>query len=233
MSKAATAMATKERPILFSAEMVRAILEGRKTQTRRLVKNLPPPVILQSDPRPYDRIGYCHYANNWQWKTEEGYCRCRKEGAKSIGFPGDRLWVRETLKPKEESAANGAPRGVWAYYAADNTPCPGNQVLLKTTPAIFMPRWASRITLEIESIHVERLHEISEAGARAEGITAHSYATGIGERFKNHLNDNLPDFDNARDSFRSLWDRINGKKEPWASNPWVWVIKFKRVDSGS
>jgi hypothetical protein len=155
---------SKERGILFSAPMVRAILEGRKTQTRRVVKNQ------------VRRDGYtCPY-----------------------GKPGDVLWVRETW-------CGDRFNGV-GYRATDAQSGPWK-------PSIFMPRWASRITLEITDVQVERVHDINECDIVAEGIP---FPT-----------DRYVSYEELLAAFRDLWDSINGKTYPWASNPWVWALTFK------
>lgn len=180
----------KERPILFSAPMVRAIIDGTKTQTRRIVKAMHIPLLG----------------------------RPPAEGAPWYADPGDRLWVRETwCHPAPEPQRPGDP--VW--YRADFTPrygawesdaAPGcvrrNEGPWK--PSIHMPRWASRITLEVTSVRVERLHGITEEDARAEGVTC----ADVGDI-------------TAWRAFCDLWKSINGA-ESWAANPWVWVVGFKR-----
>ncbi len=187
----------KERPILFSAEMVRAILEGRKTQTRRVMKKQPQLFTarqLAEKLPPYDEIvSKCPY-----------------------GQPGDRLWVREKFSYLEftnrypvikRSLAEGDTQPEVFYWADGKMPGWGNWTRPK--PSIHMPRWASRITLEITALRVERLKDISEADAEAEGMQLAYMST-------------------RRSSFLELWDSIN-KKHPWTANPWVWVVEFKRV----
>ena len=200
----------KERPIIFSGEMVRAILDGRKTQTRRVVK---------PQPESNDQITFWHWdeAKNPDWAglwyskqgqhTREGrhiHCPC--------GKLGERLWVRETFVAlptdllKECDIVTG--RGYSVAYRANGEPPKAIWPNLKWKPSIFMPRWASRITLEIVNVRVERLQEISEGDAVAEG-TAVVY-------MQTH-----------KTTFHQLWDAINGKRAPWSSNPLVWVIEFK------
>ena len=218
----------KERPILFSGEMVRAILDGRKTQTRRVVKPQPdcnttalghvgsgPCVVLAMRNRMYEIP--CPY-----------------------GQPGDRLWVKETFYcddyrypdiPKDEQDEDLRDRMI--YYRADGDDlcqqipecdCDGNNVP-PWRPSIFMPRWASRITLEITGVRVERLQEISEDDAKAEGSQdAHNV---MHFSFQSSI-DNV-----YRRNYASLWDSINGKMHPWTSNPWVWVIEFNMTHSAS
>lgn len=163
----------KERPILFSAPMVRAILDGTKTQTRRVIRN----------PDRFSNIRECG--------------RCCPYGTK-----GEHLWVRETW-----ADTMGEPPS--AVYRADGERHPSSH--MKWRPAIHMPRWASRITLRIIDARVECLGEISNADAEAEGVKCDYSSLSF------------------RDHFGELWDRINGKRAPWRSNPWVWVVQFERV----
>lgn len=157
----------KERPILFSGPMVRAIREARKTQTRRVVKEIDPDEFVSSNEA--DNLALC----------------C------PYGAVGDRLWVRETWQGNQGDIRYGADGDSLHGYNG-------------WRPSIFMPRWASRITLEVTGVRVERVQEISEEDAQAEGV-AH------------------------RCDYKVVWDAINGKKYPWSSNPWVWVIEFKRA----
>jgi hypothetical protein len=200
----------KERPILFSGPMVRAILDGRKTQTRRAVKH---PYA-----RDIDAFAPCEVPGEWRIGVMEagvtadmGCMRC------PFGEPGDRLWVRETW-----ALAPGVHRGHdWrdALFAAD-----GLTQVDRWRPSIHMPRWASRITLEVTGVRVERLQAITEEDARAEGA-AHRISPG---------GDLAGAFDvcetpiNYRVHFRDLWRDINGP-DAWDANPWVWVVAFKRV----
>jgi len=176
-------------------EMVRAILEGRKTQTRRIIK-----------PQPINRA-IC--ATNSMWYDADHLTPGRLIKPK-YGAPSDRLWVRETFSMQPKSWA-----GDKLHYRADSEP---DDVCL-WTPSIFMPRRASRITLEIVAVRVERLHEITQADAKAEGSMpdyAHRCAD-LGHPY------------DAMWLYAKLWDSINAKTHPWSSNPWVWVIEFKRV----
>lgn len=213
-------LAVKDHPILFSGEMVRAILEGRKTQTRRIVRpqftRLWGYGVKHGDDRFSCHVNIAEPDGSWKWL----YC--------PYGQPGDRLWVKETayIAPPNfsENTWNvtddqGRKRVVgWdASMDSDGVRC-ATDFGVKKSPSIFMPRWASRITLEVVSVRVERVQEISEADASAEGVsTSEGYIDG--------------DWclATARDNFRFLWDEINGKRAPWASNPWVWVVTFKRV----
>jgi hypothetical protein len=197
-------MTTKERPILFSGPMVRSILDGRKTQTRRAVK------FVQFDRS--DTPGY-----DWHFRgTAKGTKRSslwqdmRHEQILSMcpyGKPGDRLWVRETWL-----CATGEPGPMLCHYQADGDR-PEFNGLWK--PSIHMFRWASRITLEITGVRVERLQGISEADAIAEGVECCSGWIG-------HAGE-------PRRIFCDLWKSINGP-ESWAANPWVWVVEFRRCE---
>lgn len=210
----------KSRPILFSSSMVRALLAGTKTQTRRVVK--PQPEHLQRHVHKGKTL-YDAEHRIWWWKQhsfenlidfEDG----RRELAKSCphGVVGDRLWVRETWSHDASSldecrAAHEdvTPSiGFGPYYRATEV-APDT---LKWKPSIFMPRWASRIELEITDARVQRLHDISEEDAKAEGV------------------DPDPDRFSRRLSFEYLWEDINGVGS-WISNPFIWAISFKRVIS--
>jgi len=201
----------KEHPILFSGEMVRAILEGRKTQTRRVIK----------------QVRGCKEfltVENDIVSTQEMLNRRPANAAFLMvhcpyGKSGDRLWVREThhidLYPDETVDAHGNP-GI-AHYRAD-TDVISQSWGGQWRPSIFMPRWASRITLEVVSVRVERVQDISEADAKAEGVTPKSYIA-------DHLEHIM-----YRSTFHLLWDRINAKRGfPWSSNPWVWVVSFAQL----
>lgn len=190
----------KERPILFSGPMVRAILDGQKTQTRRIVK----PCHMVMD-HGEDSAGQC---------IDAGYIPCFP--LCPYGHRGDRLWVRETwICVHGVPSAGGTPHhDDFVRYRADGGP--GEQVITDVRcwhPSIHMPRVYSRILLEIVSVRVERLNEISGADCIAEGIIEHEspqYVFGLHE------------------AYRDLWESINGAGS-WTENPWVWVVEFKRV----
>jgi len=205
-----------ERPILFSAPMVRAILSGAKTQTRRLVK-----------PQPY-------FDNRsllwWEWSRSAGSASIDPVGQPSDewlkhcphGAPGDVLWVKETHYIEPHPSDVGITREMiphtWdravaaagtVHYRAD--PLPEWKIDgRRWRPSIHMPRWASRLSLRIKSVRVERLQEISEFDAVAEGVT--DWITGP---------------TSPRSDYRALWESINGAGS-WDANPWVWAIEFKR-----
>ena len=208
----------KERPILFSAPMVRALLNCTKSQTRRIVKPshikfFGPSMNAALERSPTLATAFCPY-----------------------GQPGDRLWVRETWQYYDWTE-EGEP---CIRFHADNAttwPEPGNdawsdklvdvwEILSRDEnynidnrardrrwrPSIHMPRWASRILLEVTSVRVERLQDISEADAEAEGPPKH--------------------FNSWRDNFCALWQKINGDGS-WDANPWVWVVEFQRAEGGA
>jgi hypothetical protein len=177
-----------ERPILFSAPMVRAILSGTKTQTRRVVKGM---ALLWLRPD--------GFTPEFTALPENGLC--------PYGQPGDRLWVREAWR--------AWPDGV-AYRADISDADLADAVHAPWRPSIHMHRAASRITLEITAVRVERLQDISEADAKAEGVT----------RPVPMLDDDPSTY---VDAFGDLWASINGPGS-WDSNPWVWVIEFRRVE---
>ena len=198
----------KSRPILFSGAMVRAILDGKKTQTRRVVKQQP----LGGNP---DRWS-CYHAPDGQSNLWTPVSKSGKIGIFGIagvkcpyGQPGDQLWVRETFALTGDNASPivHSVHGGVAWRATDHPKA------FTWKPSIFMPRWASRITLELTGIRVERLQEISEADARAEGVTLRGITRHESE---------------CRGEYRALWESINGP-ESWDSNPFVWVIEFKRL----
>lgn len=215
----------KTRPILFSAPMVRAILEGRKTQTRRVVKNSDVEFFDCGDARDAV-ITFCEAGHS----GPGFYVHCSEyqdEGSQNVacpyGQPGDRLWVRETFChwPEERAGDFGevlAQPAQTLYRASplrnswsgtgnpEDAWSPG----MRWRPSIFMPRHLSRITLEITEVRVQRLQGISEEDAMAEGVAF--------------------DPQNAFGTFRHLWDSINSERAPWDSNPWVWALTFKRVE---
>ena len=217
----------KERPILFSAPMVRAILTDAKTQTRRIVGPQQP---KPSTSDPYE-LELTERDGTVTCYTREQFvaAKCR------YGQVGDRLWLRETHA--QFSVGEGMDRPVpqcVAYRASCDddsfTYVNGRGAIMqlrvvKWTPAIHMPRWASRITLEITDIRVQPLHEISDADARAEGIDL-----GIQQQCTVNGEPGHVAFFNARTAFAYLWDSVNGKRAPWKSNPWVWTVTFKRIE---
>lgn len=227
----------KERPILFGAPMVRAILEGRKTVTRRALnaqalKNIGYGV----------RLGECHelptegplHPNSVDYYND--FC--------PFGQPGDRLWVRETwycdhfevmrgpyLKPDDLDVSEAVDDGTLVYAADGLTPYEADQPIWK--PSIHMPRWASRILLEITAVRVERLQDISDAQALAEGIVGVNFRPDDGWPICTGYmvgpdDGKSPLETTAAKAFAKLWSSINGPHS-WDANPWVWVVEFKRV----
>lgn len=209
----------KERPILFSSEMVRAILDRRKTQTRRIVKSHP-------------KIVHALYSDG-TLETEQIFRNPNTRVRCPFGVPGDHLWVRENviIAPKNfaEPAqscvtdTDGDPRYV-QYLATQPDTEVARAYGLKITPLIYMPRWASRITLEVTDIRVERLQAISEEDAKAEGIWKYGDETC----WKIYTPTTSFGTSDPRRSFESLWTSINGA-DSWGLNPWVWVVSFKRI----
>lgn len=197
----------KERPIIMSGPMVRAIIEGRKTQTRRLVRINSPGLAtaLEAFPR-------------WHVGREVPGAIFPDDADSLLGIeigtpfqPGDHLWVRETFCLRDPEIH---PERGWWYAATDDVDEP------RWIPSIHMPRAASRILLKITEVRVQRLQEISEADARAEGVEPYCDET---------KDDGTGRPDDHRAAFADLWNGINAKSEPWDSNPWVWTISFVRV----
>jgi hypothetical protein len=179
-----------EKPILFSTPMVRSILEGRKTMTRRIIKN------------PMKKyIGYRNRVAELLDDTREPLSEKEFYEVYSPYSKGDKLWVRETFTL--------APNGDYIYRADPIFDgCSKGDFAWDWKPSIFMPRKASRITLEVKRVRVERLQDITEEDARAEGFA---------------------NMNSSRVCFRTLWDTLNAKRDySWESNPWVYVIEFVR-----
>lgn len=213
-----------ERPILFSGEMVRAILSGRKNQTRRIVKPQPDRVWRS---RLY---GSAHFDGMPHWDI--GGLRLRECADNPLrcpyGQPGDRLWVRETwhtdtrdlayARAQHEDVMSSSPICYRADPIHHNAGCVWR-------PSIHMPRWASRITLEIVSTRAEWLNDISEADAMAEGCQP-QWEPGCSGR----LMEAIGGFSHrpAASAFANLWESINGDGS-WEANPLVWRIEFRRV----
>ena len=238
----------KERPIIFSSPMVRAILDGRKSQTRRIVKK---------------QISDIHKFQGWiigstdkkrdgcaSWGIGEGaliydlvVARC------PYGKPGDRLWVRETWQGPlfydeipEDWNSDKYKTPEYCYYKASGDSCDftdsDDNFVERWSPSIHMPRWASRILLEVTNVRVERLHDISEEDAIAEGLKA---ITKDGKTIKYGIpdRDGYPGNDDTGwdwcdwnvspvSAYKMLWESINGQGS-WVLNPWVWVVEFRRI----
>jgi hypothetical protein len=219
----------KERPILMNGEMVRAVLSGRKSQTRRIVTD-----------KHFKRLGlerdgdYIYTTEGPQWDgTFEGVAPWSP-----FGSAGDRLYVREShwfrLTDGITTYADGSFRthpsaiiGSKYIHAddVDNWPKMAKSFGFKSVPSIHMPRWASRITLEITGVRVERLQDISEADAIAEGIAKH------GDQWIDYpAGKSAAGWNDPRKSFTSLWQSINGG-DSWNANPWVWVVEFRKLEA--
>lgn len=215
----------KERPILFSAPMVRAILDGSKTQTRRVVKQAVGPSLsvgIENDPGVAE-LSWLHGAGPG-YPVEETI----KRVPCPYGQPGDRLWVRETFhhEPADycwEASVSIPSRPAHTTYRAD---FPGDTTGFGWQPSIHMPRSLSRITLEVTGVHVERLNDCSEADARAEGVEVLPEA---GFRIYHPEMGKIMFAEDAVTSYRSLWNSINGPGS-WDMNPWVWVVEFRRIE---
>jgi len=244
----------KERSILFKAEMVNAILEGRKTQTRRIVK-CDSKIAGIAEPKDWNcRRVDSRMQRFEEWGSGHGLFHTQDGGIFALrcpqGKPGDRLWVRETHafeshldRKKASDLSHSEPV---AYPADKSVRCsPHNIVQIgKMRPSIFMPRWASRILLEITDIRVERLNNISSIEVLTEGIQipySDGYPlielTGKYAAVK-YLPKGFKDMKPPQKSthlvvayFASLWESINGKGS-WDSNPWVWVTEFKVINNG-
>ncbi|HIB5812271.1 hypothetical protein RZO95_25380 [Klebsiella variicola subsp. variicola] len=225
-----------ERGMIFNGEMVRAILDGRKTLTRRIMKPQPKP----SKSRPGDfwfsskkLESMVHVSDLAPGNSPiADYHLFIQEHCCPFGAVGDRIWVRETFSPVDDTQYGGEK---WVDYRA--TPkfeashpagwdcAPNDAEALKWRPSIHMPRWASRILLEITDVRVERLNAISQADAIAEGAPpSHPSIDCVSQEY------GFPDF--SRSWFGQTWQHIYGE-ESWDANPWVWVIEFKRVEGGA
>lgn len=191
----------KEHPILFSTPMVQAILAGRKTQTRRVIKF----------PSDFKAGGAIFPNGSFGIKYEStDFDGCiKRHSAKYL--PGDKLWVRETF------GITGKTTPPYVYRADDQ------DLKIEWKPSIFMPRNANRITLEVIKVSAEPLNDITEADAKAEGVETNADGT-----WHDYLQPKRLYQDDAKASFISLWMKINGTPS-WNSNPLVWVIEFKRV----
>lgn len=229
----------KERPILFSGPMVRALLAGRKTQTRRALKPQPPAecsihyMLGNESWLPADeRTPLRHHWEAWGGPLYEARPAKALAGSFEVrcpyGAPGDRLYVRETWKP-HSTFAGLKPRDVpksRIFYQADDAYAPSNT---PWKPGIHMPRWASRLTLEITEVRVERLQDCSERDARAEGLQVKDAEWMPSYRGADDL-PWRPEF--PRDAYFDLWDHINGEGAA-AANPWVWAVSFRVLEQGA
>lgn len=197
----------KERPILFSAPMVRAILEGRKTMTRRAIK-----------PQPVGNADV-----QFRVASAVTIAPTGKQLLCPYGVPGDRLWVRETWARFDDDGtvvyrADANKPGLASDFEMDRNVGAANT---RWRPSIHMHRRASRITLEVAEVRVERLQDVSESDAITEGAPPSHPTIDVVSRELGY-----PDF--SRSWFAQLWESINGPGS-WDANPWVWVVGFKRV----
>lgn len=201
----------KERPIIFNAEMVKAIFDGRKTQTRRALTSHHINLIKFAA-----HIGECYPLEDMHDGSQSYYLQyC------PFGQIGDRLWVRETWcmsvnddgHPINSSGELTSNECAELFYRST----PPKNLDAKWVPSIHMPRWASRINLEITGIRVERLNDISEADALAEGMDNGTSDAAMAAGW----------YEKPQRAFQRLWTQIYGE-ESWSSNPWVWVIEFKQ-----
>lgn len=220
----------KERGMIFNDPMVRAILDGSKTQTRRIMRVQPDSPnfgllrIVESTAR--SDVGKYH----WSESNACGNHTRSKLFTCPFGAIGDRLWVREAWA---EAGGNAPELQLYRASFPDHVPS-GYENLkdaeeIRWTPSIHMPRWASRITLEMTDVHVERLSEISEADAAAEGVPP------AGDLLPDYPGAYLTpkgDFATAKVAFQRLWESIYGE-DSWQANPWVWVIEFRRIEGGA
>ena len=196
-------------PILFSTEMVQAILDGRKTQTRRVVKS----------------NGVIHTARKIVFEDENWQGESGRKIKCPYGQPGDVLWLRETWSDctdRPDCPAYKAGKDGWEAFHGD----------LKWKPSIHMPKAACRLFLRVKSVRVERLQDISTEDAMVEGIEFSSIRTF--PDYKDYLVKSTKHAEvfhllNPRLSFQTLWQSINGE-ESWNSNPWMWVIEFERIE---
>ena len=219
------------KPILFSGPMVRAILEGRKSQTRRVVKPQPNPEYWQEivpgwysptvirngleEPGP-EVYGFASEDEGW---------RC------PYGAPGDSLWVRETWKPYFHLNENGSVKDEGIYYKATGSRRmmdlePGTWSMRKADkwrPSIHMPRWASRISLSVKDVRVERVQDITYDAVVAEGVWDMMWAVDFTKSMK---------YPTWKSEWVRTWDALNAKRGySWESNPWVWVVEFERQEA--
>lgn len=215
----------KERGMIFNGEMVRAILDGRKTQTRRIIKDC--------------TVGRDQISKFIQ--IEKKFIGCYPEDVPELireccpyGVPGDRIWVREAFRVHSRATDvatlvyKASERNSWTEqtHRVPVAVCNKPATPEKWTPSLHMPRWASRILLEITDVRVERLNAISQEDAQAEGMEL----TGWRPTYSDP--DSGGEVMTPYDNFAELWLSIYGE-ENWLANPWVWVIEFKRVEGGA
>ncbi|EPC5509187.1 hypothetical protein M8E51_004315 [Salmonella enterica] len=221
---------SKERPMIFNSEMVRAILNGHKTQTRRPVK--PQPELTERSGFSWNGVVFGSGSDDRETNRNFAHVKC------PFGKPGDRIWVRETFRVHSRASDvatlvyRASVRNSWTEqtHRVPVAVCNKPAIPEKWTPSIHMPRWASRITLEITDVRVERLHNISERDSLREGLfqlpASGRYCLQPGMQYFGMASHS------AKEVYSWLWASIYGE-ESWAANPWVWVIEFKRVEGGA
>ncbi|HIC8361459.1 TPA: hypothetical protein ACW7O2_002978 [Klebsiella aerogenes] len=228
----------KERGIIFNGEMVRAILDGRKTQTRRIMKLQPKP----SKSRPGDfwfsskkLESMVHVSDLAPGNSPiADYHLFIQEHCCPFGAVGDRIWVREAFRVHSRATDvatlvyKASERNSWTEqtHRVPVAVCNKPATPEKWTPSLHMPRWASRILLEITDVRVERLNAISQEDAQDEGMELTGWRTTYSDP------DSGGEVWTPYDNFARLWDSIYGEGS-WKVNPWVWVIEFKRVEGGA
>lgn len=220
----------KARPILFSGPMVRALLDGRKTQTRRTIKPQP-----NNDPAKHHPIApYRTTSGDWNWVLKATGHGTGDPFPCPYGTPGDLLWVRESwainmratdlLKVFYKAHESASHTEMHRLISAEGISQKYQPTWPRFKPSIHMPRWASRITLEITDVRVERLQTISNKDGLAEGFiempATGRVATSLAAVYMGNY------WYTARHAFQALWSSINGEKS-WSDNPWVWVVEFK------
>jgi hypothetical protein len=230
----------KERPIVMQGHSIQSILAGIKTQTRRVIKPQRPAVV-----------GYKPAISGEHWIETlpvsgdfgRGHIETTISGD-SIKVPygkiGDRLWVRETWclnhpeidpQPPKDGRPEHDKRTCW-YFATEPS-VEGEDNKSPWRSPLLMPRWASRLTLEITKIRVERLHDISAEDMLAEGVSAQRGPTPPSDGLRVGCSLGMVGVTALKANWREGWDKINGKRAPWSSNPWLWVIDFKKVEGSA
>lgn len=216
----------KEKPVLFSGPMVRAILDGRKIQTRRVVK-----YEIRGPNPPGETFDWMD--KHGEWIAAHGTIKFSETSAARLcpyGKPGDRLWVRETWRPTviigetyTAYVTEYRADGEWQEAEFDDwEEVFDDRRRDRWRPSIHMPRWASRITLEVIGVRVERVQEITNEDAKAEGVTDTPYPMKTYKGWADGVYTAL---------FHDLWDSINAKRGySWEANPWCWVVEFRRIE---